>query len=817
MNRRRSPLPIATLRTACLSIACLSIAVAVLQAGGTIARAQAPLALPADRLPDDRRLAAAHHVDGYHPFHPVSSAEEWQARSAEIRRRVAVAAGLWPMPQKRPLEPVVHGRIDKGDYTIEKVFFESFPGHFVSGNLYRPAGPSLTHGAKGGRRPGVLCPHGHWKNGRFVDLGEKAAAREIAEGAERFANGGRSPLQACCVGLARLGCVAFHYDMLGYADSLQFPEHRHGHRDSLDGREPGSWGFVGFEATARLQNSFGLQTFNSICALDFLLSLPEVDTGRIAVTGGSGGGTQTMMLTALDDRVSAAFPCVMVSTAMQGGCPCENAPLLRIGQGNIDIAALTAPRPLGLTAANDWTKHLEQKGWPDLVALYRLLGVDDRAEAHFDIRFEHNYNGVTRSHIFRFLDRHFALGHGSPGDERDFELLAPQALSVWDDAHPAPSGAAAGEEHERHLCRQWAEDTARTVGPLLEPRDAASLEQARTILGGGFDVVLGRRPPRPDEVVFEPAAEDEDNVGDRPPGLRVGLVFNRTHGERIPAVVLRPADWNGSVVVWLHPDGKDGLFEPPAGAGGSDESEADESEADEREADESEVDEKPGRPIAAVQAILDRGAAVVAADLFGQGEFRGDGETFAENRQLAYHDRWLTDADSWRHDPAFTFGYNDSIFAKRVHDVLTLLAFAAADGADSDHSGRANRVTLVGLAGAGHWAAGGLAASRLWAATDDAPAHVHAAVIEPAGFRFEKLPSLWHADFLPGAVRYGDLPGLLVLAASLPLHLAGADPAAAAGLAAAYRAAGCPASLHTDDGGGAAEWIDLAAPPKKTR
>src|ERR1051325_10436318 len=110
----------------------------------------------------------------------------------------------------------------------------------------------------------------------------------------------------------------------------------------------------------------GLQTWNSIRALDFVTSLPDVDASRIGVTGASGGGTQTFILCAVDPRPAVEFPAVMVSTAMQGGCTCENASLLRIHTGNIEFAALFAPKPQGMTCANDWTKEMSTKGFPEL-------------------------------------------------------------------------------------------------------------------------------------------------------------------------------------------------------------------------------------------------------------------------------------------------------------------------------------------------------------------------------------------------------------------------------------------------------------------
>ena len=121
----------------------------------------------------------------------------------------------------------------------------------------------------------------------------------------------------------RMGCVVFFYDMVGYADSKTVPHSA----------------FGAVEAELRLQNLMGLQTWNSVRALDFLAALPDVDAKRIGVTGASGGGTQTFILCAIDDRPAVAFPAVMVSTQMQGGCVCENCSLLRISTGNVEFAS----------------------------------------------------------------------------------------------------------------------------------------------------------------------------------------------------------------------------------------------------------------------------------------------------------------------------------------------------------------------------------------------------------------------------------------------------------------------------------------------
>src|SRR5712692_7191608 len=208
-----------------------------------------------DGIPKDSRLGPPKDLNGYFPMKVPASKEAWEQRRKELPEQVLDTLGLWPMPEKTALHPVIHGKIDRDDYTIEKVFFASYPGHYVSGNLYRPK-------LSGGRQPpeqkhpAVLSPHGHWENGRFFERNEKEAQKEIDSGAEKTMEGARYPLQARCAQLARMGCVVFHYDMVGYADSKQIA-HRAGFNDA--------------EAELQLQSFLGLQTWNTVRALDFLI------------------------------------------------------------------------------------------------------------------------------------------------------------------------------------------------------------------------------------------------------------------------------------------------------------------------------------------------------------------------------------------------------------------------------------------------------------------------------------------------------------------------------------------------------------------
>lgn len=647
---------------------------ALLATGAALAQSSVPPAV--------RPLTDTH--TGYFPFHgeALASPAAWSARQREIRERVQLAAGLFPLPPKTPLHAVVHGRVVRDDYTIDRVFFESFPGHYVTGNLYLPKNPP-----PGGLMPGILSPHGHWPDGRFMDrgAGSPLVQEQLATGAERFESGARAFLQARCVQLARMGCAVFIYDMLGYADSVQVP-HRSGRREDLSGTAPGTYGLYSPMADLRLESTFGWQTWNTLRALDFLLTVPGVDPARLACTGESGGGTQTLVLGALDDRLAAAFPCVMVSTAMQGGCVCENASYLRINQGNVDLAAAFAPKPMGMTAANDWTKELATKGFPDLKRVWTQLGHPDDVMATFNTHWPHNYNHVSRTTMYGFMSDHFHLGFAKPVLEREFTVSSPAELTVWDAAHPKPAGTAIGGEHEKAVLKFWSDESDR----VLQGRD--------DLVRRAWQIIIGRTPPAAADVSFD----------------EVGVIINRRDHERVPCVVTAPSDGqrDGVVVVWLTDDPAD----PPAAA-----------------------------PASLIQA----GAVVVQPKLYLQGTARQPlvpGET----EDPDFHDSTSS--------ACFTFGYNPPLLARRVHDVMTVVSWLRAQPAYASA-----KIILAGSQGAGVTAAA--ATAVLDRAIDDS-------VLATDGFRFASLTAPWQPMFVPGAVKYGDVPALLRLAAArLPASL----------------------------------------------
>src|SRR5437016_2806126 len=174
----------------------LSVLLILIASLGYAADAEPTRVLDPGKLPEDSRLGKLKTLNDYFPMTPSSNRSSWEARRKELREQVLVANGLWPMPMKAPLQPVLHGKIDRDEYTIEKVFFTSYPGHYVSGNLYRPKN-------KSGKLPAVLSPHGHWSNGRFTDAGEATAKQQVASGAEKTMESARFFLQARAAMLAR--------------------------------------------------------------------------------------------------------------------------------------------------------------------------------------------------------------------------------------------------------------------------------------------------------------------------------------------------------------------------------------------------------------------------------------------------------------------------------------------------------------------------------------------------------------------------------------------------------------------------------------
>ena len=331
-----------------------------------------------------------------------SNLAQWQDRATAIRKQILTGAKLMPLPERTPLKAIIRKKREYEGYSVESAAFEARPGFYVYGNLYRPMG-------KRGPFPAILCPHGHATGPAGGRL--------------------RPDQQHRCATLARMGAVVFSYDMIGFGESLHHGWN-HQHKQALT-----------------------LQTWDSIRAIDFVQSLDDVDGSRIGVTGCSGGGTQTFLLTAVDDRVTASAPVVMVSAHFFGGCHCESGmPIHKTAQletNNAEIAALAAPRPLLLVSVGgDWTKNTPVVEYPYIRNIYGMYGKADQVEnVHYPGR-KHGYQFLKRQAMYPFMVKHLKLDPSGVFDENTevydetaTQIESPEQMYVFDQSHPYPSSA----------------------------------------------------------------------------------------------------------------------------------------------------------------------------------------------------------------------------------------------------------------------------------------------------------------------------------------------------------------------------------------
>ena len=468
--------------------------------------------------PLDNRLTVDRHTDTHFPMPRFDSREAVDARREELRFNLRMAAGLYPWPEKTPLNTRRELVGEYDGYTIYKIMFESYPGLWSTGNLYLPR--PLT-----GKCPAILNVIGHWEKQRLTRMDTGDYPQQIAN-------------------FARMGFVCLVTDMIGMVDSRQL-SHDYGRGE----RE--LWG----------SNGLGVQLWNNIRALDLLCDMPEVDREHIGVTGASGGGSQTLFLSLLDDRVKAAAPINMISLHMQGGCQCENAAGLRRDTTNTEMCAMLAPRPLFLAGSTgDWTKYQLTEEYPTIRDIYALYGAEDRVEQYFQIA-PHQYNVKTRHRVYSFFARHL-MGKDLFWEEEAIETPYLSDMVWFKEGGKAP-GFGSDEEY---FTAHKAELTARVASlPLAEKKKM--LAWVTGIDGRDYAVADG-------DIIQADGVTVERNV------------LTSTRGEQIPWVKLIPTSWDGrKICLALSGMGKACV---------------------EREE---------------IQAMLADGVAVVSGDLFLTGEF----------------------------------------------------------------------------------------------------------------------------------------------------------------------------------------------------
>jgi dienelactone hydrolase len=340
----------------------------------------------------------------------------WEARKDELRNCFLKQLNLSPFPKKTPLNPIFTPKRKMVGYTVENVAIETIPGVYLCGSLYRPS--------KGkGPFPAILSPHGHFSEADTNLYG-------------RY----RPDQQYRCAMLAKMGAVVFSYEMFAWGESrLQFDSELH-----------------------RTGLALTMQTLNSIRVIDFLTSLPYVDGSRIAITGESGGGTQTFLATAIDDRITVSVPVVMVSSYFYGGCPCESGlpvhSCTEAGTNNAEIAAMASPRPmLVISDGSDWTQNVPEIEFPYLKNVYALYGSTANVE-NVHLKSEgHDYGPSKRFAMYVFMASHLGLNLNAARDKTGNFDESEVTIEKYDDQlvfgknGNLPAGAIKGEKAIREV------------------------------------------------------------------------------------------------------------------------------------------------------------------------------------------------------------------------------------------------------------------------------------------------------------------------------------------------------------------------------
>ncbi len=298
-----------------------------------------------------------------------SNKDEWEVRRAELKQCLPSAVRLDKAPASPATKPILT-KIRKMDgYTIQNIGLEILPGVYACGSIYRPAKIK-------GKIPVVLCPNGHFGDGRY-----------------------NPDIQKRCAGLARMGAMSISYDLFGWGESgLQFDMRYH---------------------RKALANT--IQALNSIRLLDYLLSFDYADPDRVGITGGSGGGSHTMLISAIDDRIDVSVPVVMMSSIHYGGCPCESGNPIHLcggGTNNVEIAGLFAPKPqLIVSDGGDWTANVPELEFPFLKRIYSFYGPDAVVENVHLPNEKHDYGPSKRMAMYHFMAKYLKLDESKVFDK----------------------------------------------------------------------------------------------------------------------------------------------------------------------------------------------------------------------------------------------------------------------------------------------------------------------------------------------------------------------------------------------------------------
>ena len=285
----------------------------------------------------------------------------WEARKDTLRKEVRARLGIDKLLAVCSKDAPEYGKIRKFDgYTVQNFRLKTANGHTVCGSIYAPKGK--------GRHPLIICPNGHFSNGRYGTVQQQRLAT-----------------------LARMGAICVDYDLWGWGESAD---------------EVGSKAHQTPEAHV-------MQALNGIRILDWMIQRKDVDKTRVGVNGGSGGGTQSVLLSVLDDRYTACCPVVSVSSWFDGGCPCESGMPIQLAGGgtcNAELAAMFAPKPMMLVSdGGDWTSTTPELEYPYIKRIYGFYGAADMVMNVHLPKERHDFGPNKRNAVYKFFIETFKL------------------------------------------------------------------------------------------------------------------------------------------------------------------------------------------------------------------------------------------------------------------------------------------------------------------------------------------------------------------------------------------------------------------------
>ncbi len=542
-------------------------------------------------------------------FHrALESLERFADRQARLRRDYE--ANLGPFPDRTPLNAQITGTIDCDGYRIEKVIYESVPNHHVTANMYLPADDQ-------GPYPGVLVLCGHSANGKAYEA-----------------------YQRVCALLAQNDMVALIVDPISQGERYQFLDET---GQPVVGSPTTSHTLLDVGAMFVGTDVVAYEAWDNIRGLDYLVSRPEVDAGKIGCTGNSGGGAQTRFLMALDDRIQVASPSCNIQTNQRrfvtpgAGDGCNHIPNEGdAGIEHVDYIGMRAPKPtLILGAEFDYFDvNAVSRTFRESKRVYKLHGATEQVDMYID-NLQHGYAEPLREVMVWWM-RRWLLGDSTPIIEQEISTYPEETLRATEAGQVGSQWTDEVTVADRNLQRAKRLKSSRNTF-WNQGDETACLQEIRHLIGMR-------------DVRHEPAVRTVDEFEQYGHRIKT-VVMKRPWEVPVPGLLLLPAaDEAQPVTLYVDGRGKEEEFQ------------------------------EDGEII----QLLEKGHIVFSIDLRGFGETADDPDMGSKFRNDEH--RVVTIA----------LHLGRSLLGQRVEDILT-----AIDVLPALQNGDMNQLEVVGVGRAG--------------------------------------------------------------------------------------------------------------------